>query len=247
MSNLVVTPTVSGVDCAAAGQQGGPVDPVTDPVRRVAVVDDHRTFADLMRLALDGQRDLRHVGHASTAAAAREVMRRHVPDIVLMDVELPDGDGISLTREVRDAWPDTDVVVLTSHNNLRLASRAVAAGAGAFFAKDGSLADLLRVLRQVGRGPVTVVAPGAGGAPARTREQPPLHLTARELDTLTLIAQGCDIAAAAARMGVTVHTCRGYVKSLYAKLGVHSQVEALLAGVERGLVEFGRGRRPAPR
>jgi DNA-binding NarL/FixJ family response regulator len=223
------------------------VDLLTDAARRVAVVDDHRSFADLLALALEGQRDLRHVGHATTAATARDLLRRNRPDVVLMDVELPDGDGISLTREVRDAWPDTDVVVLTSHNNLRLASRAVAAGAGAFFAKDGSLADLLRVLRKVGRGPVTVVAPGAGGSSASTGERPPVRLTTRELDTLTLLAQGCDIAVAAARMGVTVHTCRGYVKSLYAKLGVHSRVEALLAGVERGLVEVGRHPRPAPR
>ena len=211
-------------------------------VRTVAVVDDHRTFAELLALALDGHWEFRFVDHATTAAQARTMIGRHAPDIVLMDVELPDGDGIELTRELRESAPQTRIVVLTSHNSLSLASRAVAAGAAAFYTKDGSLADLLQVLRTLDDGPVTITAPRTGRAARTPDDLVPVDLAARELEVLSLMAQGCGVDAMARRMGITRHTCRGYVKSMYLKLGVHSQLEALVAGLARGLIEP-----PAPR
>ncbi len=215
-------------------------------VRTVAVVDDHRTFAELLALALDGHDQFRYLAHAATADEARTMIRQRRPDIVLMDVELPDGDGIALTAEVRTLLPETRVVVLTSHNSLSLASRAVAAGASAFYTKDGSLADLLQVLRTLDDGPVTVTAPRSGRSPRPQDDLIPVELAARELEVLSLMAQGCGVEAMATRMGITRHTCRGYVKSLYLKLGVHSQLEALVAGLARGLIEA-PGPRPGSR
>ena len=210
-----------------------------DTVITVLVVDGHQTFAEQLGGALRDTPDLRHVGHARTGQEALRLVGELRPDVVLLDPELSDSDGIAIAEMMKHRYPDTRVVVLTASNEAALVGRATAAGAAGFLSKHGPLGDVLNAIHTAHGGRMTVstdilarllrsTAPVAGPRPG--------GLTAREHEVLELMAAGLDPKAIARRLGISVHTCRGHVKALLGKLGVHSQVEAVTAARQRGLV-----------
>jgi DNA-binding NarL/FixJ family response regulator len=211
-----------------------------DTAITVLVVDGHQTFVDVLGEALRGQPDLRYVGHARTGQEALRLVAELRPNVVLMDPELSDADGIAIAELMRHRWPDTRVVVLTASNEAALVGRATAAGAAGFLTKNGPLGDVLNAVHTAHGGGMTVstdilarllrsTAPVVGPRPG--------GLTAREHEVLELMAAGLDPRAIARRLGISVHTCRGHVKALLAKLGVHSQLEAVAAARQRGLIQ----------
>lgn len=213
---------------------------------RVLVVDDHRTFTDLVALALAGEPDLECVGAAHDGEVARRMVAEVHPDLVLMDVNLGDADGLELTAELLEEHPELVVVVLTAFGDGAIMRRAAMVGASALLPKDGSLPDLLTGLRGARKGGL-VVHPELLQAlvtedPARSLPAPDPGLTARERDVLTQLAGGRTVSVIAKDLGISVHTCRGYVRTLLSKLGVHSQLEAVVVAVMRGLVDAPRER-----
>ena len=209
---------------------------------RVLVVDDHQTFAELLSRALDAESDLECVGHAQDSSEALAAVARLHPDVVLMDVHLPDRDGIRTTAELVRRHPDLKILILTAHASLADIERAATSGACGFLAKDGSLADVLHGLRTARRG--SLILPdgllsrlSAVGERHTTMRQ--WHLTPRELEVLRLLGLGRDPRSIAKELGVSLHTCRGYVKAVLAKLGVHSQLEAVVLGTRTGLLRLG--------
>ncbi|HEY0001716.1 MAG TPA: response regulator transcription factor [Actinoplanes sp.] len=207
----------------------------------VLVVDDHQTFAELLAIALQSEPGLSFVGHAQSSAEARELVERLRPDAVLMDVELPDVDGIRTTESLMNDHPALRVIVLTAHAEPLLVSRAVAAGACGFLPKGGALGDVLQALRTAHRGGMAIPAHLLSGAlnPAapRAAPTPAALLTGRERDVLQLIALGRDARAIANELGISLHTCRGHVKSILAKLDAHSQLEAVMKAIRTGLLD----------
>jgi DNA-binding NarL/FixJ family response regulator len=208
----------------------------------VLVVDDHQTFAELLAIALQSEPQLRFVGHAQSSAEARELVARLRPDAVLMDVELPDVDGIKTTEQLMDDYPELRVIVLTAHAEPSLVSRAVAAGACGFLPKGGALGDVLQALRTAHRGSMMIPAHLLSGAlnPAASRTasaEPVTLLTGREREVLQFMALGRDARAIANELGISLHTCRGYVKSILAKLDAHSQLEAVMKAIRTGLLD----------
>ena len=230
-------------------------DVCDDDVRRtrVMVVDDHRTFTDLMVLALGDDADLECVGAAHDSSSALVLAALLRPDVVLVDVELGPEDGLALAVQLRVARPALRIVVLTAHgDDLHVARRAVAVGACALVAKDGSLTELLHHLRTARPGgmvvkPHVLVALAASSAEAGPAPFAPL--TDRERHVLQLLASGRDVRRIAGELHLSIHTCRGYVKSLLAKLGAHSQLEAVVIANTHGLLDeahsFGGSRRHA--
>ncbi|GLY01381.1 MULTISPECIES: response regulator transcription factor [Actinoplanes] len=215
-----------------------------DATISVLVVDGHQTFAELLGHALAGQPDLRWVGHARTGAEALRLAAELLPNVIVMDPELSDADGIAIAELIRVRQPDSRVVILTSSEEQALVRRATTAGAAGFLSKNGALGDVLNALRTAHRGSMTVstdilarllrsTTPAAGPRGG--------GLTAREDEVLQLMASGLDARAVARRLGISVHTCRGYQKAVLAKLGAHSQLEAVAIATRRGLV------RPDPR
>ncbi len=206
---------------------------------RVLVVDDHRTFADLLSGALTVS-GMEVVGTANTAAEAVAKVRDLQPDIVVMDIEMPHQDGLAATRRIREVSPRTVVAVVTAHRDPEWVVRAAQAGASAFIPKDGSLAEMIDVLSRVQAGQM-LVAPStfAGGAtsgpPARSMENRP-SLTRREQEVLDCLGQGMQVKMIARVLGITLETCRGYVKSIHAKLGARSQLEAVVKAQQAGLL-----------
>jgi DNA-binding NarL/FixJ family response regulator len=211
-------------------------------VTRVLVVDDHQTFAELLSGALDREPDLVSVGHATSAAEALTLRRSLDPEIVMMDVQLPDTDGFVATRRILDEAPGTRVIILTAQSGAANVARAQDVGACAFLLKDGSLASMLRAVRTATLGSFLCdpALRTVGQATPDVERGPMGHLapalTQREQDVLALLAEGRDVRDIARRLGVTEVTCRGYVKSLLVKLGAHSQLQAVLAASRLGLL-----------
>jgi DNA-binding NarL/FixJ family response regulator len=209
---------------------------------RVLVVDDHRTFAELLSGALDREPDLVSVGHATTAAEALTSTLALRPEIVMMDVQLPDDDGFTATERIVESAPGTRVIILTAQSGSANVSRAQRAGACAFLLKDGALSTMLETVRTATVG--TFVCDPAlrdGGRTSSSRgPMDPVTpvLTQREQDVLALLADGCDVREIARRLGVTEVTCRGYVKSLLVKLDAHSQLQAVVAASRLGLLPW---------
>lgn len=209
----------------------------------VLVVDGHQTFAELLGHALAGQPDLKYVGHAMTGAEALRLAAELQPNVILLDPELSDADGIAIAELLRVRQPDTRVVILTASDESALVGRATAAGAAGFLSKNGALGDVMNALRTAHGGGMTVstdilarllrsttpvVGPRGNG------------LTAREDEVLQMMAAGLDARAIARRLGISLHTCRGHVKAVLGKLGAHSQLEAVAIATRRGLVRPGR-------
>lgn len=212
-----------------------------DTALRVLIVDDHRTFTDLVALALAGEPDLDCVATAHSVADARLQVAHHAPDLVLMDVDLGDGDGdgLDLTEELLRLDPTLLVVVLTAYGHPQVLRRAAAVGACALLPKGGSLPDLLRGMREARHGDLFVhagllrslVVVDDHGDRARLPD-----LTPREALVLELLTEGRQVGGIAGDLGISIHTCRGYVKTLLAKLGAHSQLEAVVIAGRYGLV-----------
>jgi DNA-binding NarL/FixJ family response regulator len=207
---------------------------------RVLVVDDHLTFAELLARALDAEDDMACVGHARDADEAVRLVGQLRPDVVLMDLELPGRDGISVTAQLTAEYPDLKVLILTAHAGAGELTRAGAAGACGFLAKDGSLDDVLDALRTAHRGSLMLSAQlAAGFAEEPATGAGDAGLTPRELEVLRLLGQGRDPRGIARELGVSLYTCRGYVKSVLAKLDVHSQLEAVVVASRSGLIRVG--------
>jgi DNA-binding NarL/FixJ family response regulator len=206
---------------------------------RVVVVDDHRTFADLLALALRAEPDLECIGTAHNVEQAMNMVGALGPDLVIMDVQLGDGDGIAATALLTERFPDLRVVVLTANVSQSLMRRAFDAGACALLRKDGALDEMLHALRNAQRGEF-VVHPGLLMELVKT--SPPLpapSLTERERQVLQRLAAAEDARTIARELGISVSTCRGYVKNLLAKLGAHSQLEAVVIAMRHGLINAG--------
>lgn len=206
---------------------------------KVLVVDDHQTFSDLLGLALSAEPDLEFVGAGHSVSHGLDLAARLEPDVVVMDVHVGEGDGLAATAELTRRLPATRVVVVTAFASRPMLDRAIAAGACALLPKDGSLADLLgavrashsdgfwvhpRLMRRL------VAVPGAADSDV------PVDLTQREDQVLRLLAEGMDARAISKGLGISIHTCRGHVRSLLAKLGAHSQLEAVAIAKRRGLL-----------
>lgn len=222
---------------------------LTDDVRpvhpsrslRVLVVDDHRTFAELLAVAIGGEDDLECVGTAADAdEAVRKVMDLE-PDVVVVDIEMPRQNGLAVTRRIRELRENTIVIVVTAHQDPAWIVRATQAGATGFVPKNGSLTELLDAVRHARLGGVVVAPSALGGAtaaagPVESGSSDSVHLTTREHDVLACLAKGMAPKSIARVLGISVHTCRGYVKSVLNKLEASSQLEAVVTAQRLGLV-----------
>jgi DNA-binding NarL/FixJ family response regulator len=208
--------------------------------RTILVVDDHRSFADMLSAALDTVDGLTCVATAATADEGIALAARLRPSIVIMDIQMPGQDGLTATRRIRDVAPDTLIAVVTAHRDHEWITRAAQAGASAFIPKNGSLQEMLDVLRRVSHGRLIVASSAYRGGPA-VAPQPSTPaapaLTPRELDVLTYLGQGMPARGIARVLGISLHTCRGHLKSVYAKLGVSTQLEAVITARNLGLID----------
>ena len=199
----------------------------------VLLVDDHPLFLDGVRAALAGEPDLEVVGEAHDAAGAEELAARLRPDVVLMDLGLPDRSGIDATRALLAAVPGTRVLVMTMSTDDDAVVAAMQAGARGYVVKGAGRDDLLSAVRTVAGGgavfsPAVADRMGAyfrGLAAAPGREVFP-QLTEREREVLAMLARGLDNRRIARELFLSDKTVRNRVSSVLTKLGVEDRAEA---------------------
>lgn len=208
-------------------------------VRSVVVIDDHRTFADLLMFAVDAEPDLRCAGVAYDLVSGLRMVVEHQPNVVVMDYDFghDEGDGLTASAAIAARFPRIHVVLLTGYADSSLLARAADSHVRSVLPKNGSLPDLLDALRIVGRGGL-LVHPDLLGASANSSNGSSGSadpLSPREHDVLAMLMLGLRTDAIAAELCISENTCRGYVKSLLWKLGAHSRLEAVAIARRRGL------------
>ena len=215
---------------------------------KVLVVDDHSTFAELLTGAIDREGDLVSVGHATTGADAVAMFAELRPDVVLMDVQLPDMDGFGASAQILAMSPDARIVMLTAHVSADAVANAAESGVCGFLAKDGHFADLLSTVRTARPGSLAVdpqLVTRLIDQPRTARRALARPLSQRELSVLVRMADGRDVTTIAHELQISSHTCRGHVKSVLSKLGAHSQLEAVVVAVRIGLIQIADNRSQA--
>jgi DNA-binding NarL/FixJ family response regulator len=212
---------------------------------RVLLVDDHAMVRRGMRDFLSLHDDIEVVGEAGDGAAGVEEARRLQPDIVVMDLMMPNLDGIEATAVIKAALPDVEVIALTSFIEESRVVAAIEAGASGFLLKDAEADELAAAIRSAAAGEVhldpavaSIVARrmrDGGRASAAGQTDGIATLTARERDVLARVARGYPNRQIASDLGITERTARTHVSNILAKLGLTSRTQAALLAVQHGL------------
>ena len=207
---------------------------------RVLLVDDHAVVRAGLRLFLADQADLEVVGEAEDGASAVALAQELGPGVILMDLRMPGLDGIAATRQIREARPQTAVVVLTTYTDTANIGQAIAAGAIGYVPKDVPPPELTATIREAAHG-VLHLAPvvqrtllQAIAAPRRA-EPDPERLTEREREVLVLLAEGRSNKEIARNLHVSERTVKGHVGHVLGKLGLVSRTQAAVYATRRGL------------
>lgn len=198
---------------------------------RVLIVDDHPVVRAGLRAFLDLQEDFEVVAEAGSLAEARDRAREHAPELVLLDLQLPDGSGVALIEELASS---ARVLVLTSFLDEAKVRQAMLRGASGYLLKHAGPNALLDRLRAALRGEVPL-DPDAVRALAAPVVDPLAELTPREREVLALMAQGMSNKRVAARLAISEKTVKTHAGHVFAKLGVDDRLQAVLIAKEHGL------------
>ena len=212
---------------------------MSDTVIRVLLVDDHAVVREGLRAFLQLQPDIEVVSEAGGGAAAVEAALAARPDLVLMDLVMPDGDGVEAIRDLLAAAPGTRVLVLSSFADDEKVFAAMQAGAAGYLLKDVAPDQLAEAVRDVHRGRPALHPDVAARLMRRVADPggPALEvLTPRERDVLQLVVEGFANKQIARRLRITEKTVKTHVSSILQKLGVHDRTAAAVLAIRQGLV-----------
>jgi len=214
-----------------------PSNPIT-----VLLVDDHEVVRSGVSAFLDSQPDFEVVGEAKSGVEAVELVQKHVPDVVLMDLVMAKMDGVEATRQVKNVSPRTKVVVLTSYHQDEYIFPALQAGAISYILKDVKMEELADALRRAAQGEATLhprvasrVIQELHGA-NREELNPYTELTEREMEVLKLIAKGLSNGEIADKLVISVNTVKGHVSNILSKLHLADRTQAAVYAWQQGIV-----------
>jgi DNA-binding NarL/FixJ family response regulator len=211
----------------------------TAPPIRVLLVDDHAVVRRGLRSFLELLDDITVVGEAENGRLGLEAARRLRPDVVLMDLLMPDLDGIAATAAIKAELPDIEVVALTSFAEESRVTAALEAGASGYVLKDAEADDVAAAIRAAHAGEIHLAPAVAGVLARRVRQgrsvaaRPGGSLTERERQVLGLVARGFSNKAIAAELSFSEGTARTHVSNILAKLGLASRTQAALYAIEQ--------------
>lgn len=200
---------------------------------RVLLVDDHPVVREGLRGMLSGEPDIEVTAEASSGDEAVAVARKCCPDVVLMDLRMPGGDGADATARILADLPTTRVIVLTMHSEDSDILRTVEAGASGYLLKDASRTELTSAVRGAVKGE-TVLAPSVATQLVTTVHAPTDPLTPRELDVLRLVSRGLTNAQIGRELFIGEATVKTYLLRAFGKLKVSDRTAAVTAAIERG-------------
>jgi DNA-binding NarL/FixJ family response regulator len=215
-------------------------------VIRVAIADDQALVRGGFRLIIDARPDMQVIGEAEDGEQAVDLVQKLVPDVLLLDVRMPNLDGIEATRQIVATESPTRIIILTTFDLDDYVHDAIRAGASAFLLKDVRPSDLVDSIRLVAAGNALLAPTALTRLLERFRSPPHPRapdaallqaLTERELEILRLVAEGLSNAEIAARLVVSEATVKTHVSHLLRKLGVRDRVQAVIAAYDTGLVQ----------
>jgi DNA-binding NarL/FixJ family response regulator len=209
----------------------------SDDVRiRVLAVDDHPVVRAGIAAMLANEPDLAVVAEARNGAEAVALFEAHRPDVVLMDLQMPEVGGVSATHAIRAIDPDARVVALTTYDGDADIHRALSAGACAYLIKDAMIDQLVAAIRSAAAGKRVIPAPVASKLAEFT---PRADLTARELEVLQHVAKGLGNKEIAQVIGRSTETVKAHLESIFRKLDAKDRAHAVTIALQRGFIHLG--------
>jgi DNA-binding NarL/FixJ family response regulator len=209
------------------------MSPKAAPIRILAV-DDHPLFRNGIAALLSTQRDMNLVAEASNGREAIQQYRAHRPDITLMDLQMPEMNGLDAMTAIRGEFPEARIIMLTTYTGDVQVLRAMQTGARAYLLKSLLDKELLETIRAVHAGKKALSAEASYELAEHVTDE---ALTPAEVDVLRLIATGNANKEIAALLSITEETVKGRVKSILAKLGANDRTHAATIGIKRGIIE----------
>lgn len=208
---------------------------------RLIIADDHAIVREGLVALLSDEPDLRVVGQAGTGRAAIQLVRQQLPDIALLDITMPDGNGLETARRIVSELPAIKVLILTIHEEEAFFFEALRAGAAGYVLKGAGSDELLTAIRAVAEGGVYLLPKLAGKLVQEYLDQhpPPLTddpLTAREREVLTLIAQGLSNGEIAATLTLSINTVKTHRLHIYQKLDLHDRAGLIAYALRAGFL-----------
>jgi DNA-binding NarL/FixJ family response regulator len=209
----------------------------------ILIVDDHTLFRTGIRKMLEAEPDMRVVGEAATGREALEQARQLMPDVILMDVKMPDMDGIEATRRLCREMPHVGVIFCTMFQDDEFVFAGLQAGGRGYILKDADPETMLRAIRAVAHGESllgsTIAQKVMRQFSALPDKQTALvdDLTPRELEVLTLIAEGLPNKQIAQELTISEKTVKNHINNIFSKLHVYDRSQAMLYAIRQGLVK----------
>jgi len=211
---------------------------------KLLIADDHLIIRQGLRLILETEPEFELVGEASDGAEALDLCKKLKPDVVLMDLRMPNMDGLTAIEKLHVEQPDVAVVILTTFNEDELMLRGLQAGARGYLLKDTGRSTLFDTIRAAARGE-TLLKPeimarvlAQKNAPiAKSKSDSTFNLTDREFEVLESVARGERSKEVAAHLGISERTVKAHLASIYQKLGVDSRAAAIAVAAQNGLLK----------
>jgi len=204
-------------------------------VIRVLAVDDHPLVREGIAALIGCEEDMELIGEASNGREALELFRKHQPDITLMDLQMPEMNGIDATGAIRGEFPEARIIILTTHPGDVQVSRALKAGARGYILKGMLRKELLETIRAVHAGQKRLSSEAAAEFAEHATD---CGLTPREIDVLRLVAAGNANKEIGARLSLTEVTVKSHVKNILAKLGASDRTHAVTIALKRGIIDL---------
>jgi DNA-binding NarL/FixJ family response regulator len=205
-------------------------------VTTVLLVDDHELIRDGLSGIFSAQEDMEVLGAAENVAEALELFATGKPDVVVTDLQLPDGTGLDIVRRVRRQTDKVGLVVLTMHAGDDQIFAAMEAGASAFVGKDAPSTEVVKAARHSAVSPRSFLCAGLAQAMVRRTTGASARLSEREHDVLMLLAEGLSAAEIAPRLHLSESTVKSHVARIYQKLGASNRAQALVTAMRIGLL-----------
>lgn len=210
---------------------------MSDTRIRLVIADDHAMVREGLRTMLAHHPSIEVVAEADTGAAAIAAVERHRPDVILLDIRLPDATGLEVCRKLNEQHPRVNVVMLTVYEDEHYVLEALRAGAKGYLLKKVTDDELTRVLKSVCAGEIVVDPSLASQMAVRSAQAAPaVRLTEREREVLTAMADGLSNAAIASQLVISEETVKTHVKSLLRKLGALDRTQAVSLALRSGLL-----------
>jgi len=202
---------------------------------RILVVDDHPVVRQGVAGLVNAQPDMSVVGEASNGREAIQQFRAHHPDVVLMDLQMPDMNGLDALMAIRDEAPEARIIVLTTYTGDAQVLRAIKAGARGYLLKSALHRELLETIRAVHAGKKSLSAEASYELAEHATDD---ALTPAEIRVLRLIAVGNANKEIAEQLSVSEETVKGQVRNILSKLGAKDRTQAAMIGVKRGIIQL---------